>query len=115
MVANEPSGSRIVTEPPGTTASAVVASAQGGYSFHHAQNSIVWAMVVNLLIALIKLAGWFVSRSSTMLSEALHSFGDSINSFALLIGIKLGSKEPDRTHPYGYGLEASVWAITACV
>ena len=111
MASNDPSGSSSVTQP----AESLASNTPGFFPLHHAMQSIIWAILINLLIALIKMVGWYISRSPSVLSEALHSFGDLFNSCALLIGIKLGSKEPDRTHPYGYGLEASVWAITACV
>ena len=110
MASNDPPGSssQVVTE---TTLSV----GKNGYSFEHAVQSVVWAMGINFLIALMKLAAWFVSRSPSMLSEALHSLGDGINSVALFLGIQLGSREPDKTHPYGYGLEANVWALAACM
>lgn len=110
-------------EPPGSTgeigfslaaSSEGTGQANGGYTYQHATMSIVVAMGVNFTIALFKLFGWWLTRSSAMLSEALHSAGDGVNSIALLIGIRLSSRGPDRTHPFGYGLEASVWAILAC-
>lgn len=85
-----------------------------GFTYQHATTSIIVAMVVNFLIATIKLLAWGLTHSSAMLSEALHSFGDGVNSVALFIGIRLSSRSPDKTHPFGYGLEASVWAILAC-
>lgn len=76
----------------------------------------VWrALIANLGIAGIKLLCWFFSRSSAMLSEAIHSAADGFNSLCLLIGLKRGSKPADKCHPFGYGLEANFWALFACV
>lgn len=76
----------------------------------------VWrALFANLGIAGIKLICWFFSKSSAMLSEAIHSGADSFNSLCLLIGVKRGSKPADKCHPFGYGLEANVWAMFACM
>ncbi|MFA6988754.1 MAG: cation diffusion facilitator family transporter, partial [Candidatus Gastranaerophilaceae bacterium] len=76
----------------------------------------VWrALLANIGIAGIKLFCWFISRSSTMLSEAIHSGVDSFNSICLLVGLKRGSKPADKLHPYGYGLEANIWALFACI
>jgi len=76
----------------------------------------VWrALIANLGIAGIKLLCWFFSRSSAMLSEAIHSGADSFNSLCLLVGLKRGSKPADRFHPFGYGLEANIWALFACI
>lgn len=87
----------------------------GSYTYQHATESILWAMGVNLTIAILKIGGWWLSKSPSMLSEGLHTFGDTINSVALYIGVRLSNKKADPTHPFGYGLEASVWAIPACV
>ncbi|OGH96404.1 MAG: hypothetical protein A2287_04420 [Candidatus Melainabacteria bacterium RIFOXYA12_FULL_32_12] len=76
----------------------------------------VWrALIANLGIAGIKLICWFFSRSSAMLSEAIHSAADSFNSLCLLVGLKRGSRPADKFHPFGYGLEANVWALFACL
>ncbi|MDD3013110.1 MAG: cation diffusion facilitator family transporter [Candidatus Gastranaerophilales bacterium] len=76
----------------------------------------VWrALFANIGIAGIKLICWFFSRSSAMLSEAIHSGADSFNSLCLLIGLKRGSKPADKFHPFGYGLEANIWALFACI
>ncbi|MDD3419565.1 MAG: cation diffusion facilitator family transporter [Candidatus Gastranaerophilales bacterium] len=75
--------------------------------------AIIRALVANLGIAFIKLLCWFLSNSSAMLSEAIHSSLDSFNSFCLLIGIKRGSRPADSEHPFGYGLEANIWALFA--
>ena len=86
----------------------------------HSENFIsdlaVWrALFANLAIAGIKLACWYISKSSALLSEAIHSGADSFNSLCLLIGLKRGSKPADKFHPFGYGLEANIWALFACI
>ena len=76
----------------------------------------IWrALAANIGIAGIKLLCWFFSRSSAMLSEAIHSGIDSFNSICLLVGLKRGSKPADKLHPFGYGLEANIWALFACI
>lgn len=114
MASNDTSGSSSVISVPSATMAGPSSSGGNGYTYQHAAKSIWVAMVVNFVIAAIKFIAWLFTHSSAMLSEALHSLGDGINSIALLIGIQLSSRPPDRTHPYGYGLEASVWAIPAC-
>ncbi len=84
-------------------------------SFEHAASSLWVALSVNLVIACIKFLAWTFSRSPSVLSEALHSAGDAVNSIALIVGNRLSRKPPDRTHPFGYGLEANLWTIPACV
>lgn len=74
----------------------------------------VWrALLANLGIAGIKLVCWYFSKSSAMLSEAMHSGADSFNSLCLLVGVRRGSKPADKLHHFGYGLEANIWALFA--
>ncbi len=73
------------------------------------------AFFANIGIAGIKLFCWALSGSSAMLSEAIHSASDGFNSICLMIGLKRGSKPADRLHPFGYGLEANIWALFASI
>ena len=74
----------------------------------------VWkALIANLGIAIIKGVCWYFSKSSAMLSEAIHSAADSFNSLCLLVGLKRCCKPADSQHPFGYGLEANIWALFA--
>ena len=75
--------------------------------------AIIRAFVANIGIALVKFVCFLFSRSSAMLAEAIHSGVDSFNSICLLVGIKRGSKPADSEHPFGYGLEANIWAMFA--
>jgi len=85
-------------------------------SAHIIKEKAVWrALFANLGIAFIKLICWYFSKSSAMLSEAVHSAADSFNSVCLIVGLKRGSKPADKFHPFGYGLEANIWAIFACI
>lgn len=77
--------------------------------------AVIKALIANLGIALVKLICFFFSSSSAMLAEAIHSGVDSFNSICLLIGIKRGSKPADTAHPFGYGLEANIWAMFASI
>ncbi len=77
--------------------------------------AVVRALIANVGIATVKLVCFFFSKSSAMLSEAIHSFVDSFNSICLLVGIKRGSRPADSEHPFGYGLEANIWAMFAAI
>jgi cation diffusion facilitator family transporter len=92
----------------------VFAASTTGYTYEHATQSIIWAFGVNVGIALLKFGAWLISQSPSMFSEGLHSSGDAFNSIALYVGLKQSNRPPDQTHPFGYGLEASVWAVLAC-
>jgi len=69
------------------------------------------ALAGNLAVAFIKLAAFAVTRSTAMLTEAIHSFVDTIDQVLLLIGQKRGARPPDETHPFGYGMEIYFWSF----
>ncbi len=79
------------------------------------QKAIIRAFLANIGIALVKLICFAFSKSSAMLAEAIHSGVDSFNSICLWVGVKRGSKSADSEHPFGYGLEANVWAMFASI
>jgi solute carrier family 30 (zinc transporter), member 9 len=76
---------------------------------------VLAAIVGNSLIMILKFIGSYVSGSSSMFSEAVHSVADLSNQILLLVGIKKSQKVPDKDYSYGYGQERFFWAvISAC-
>jgi cation diffusion facilitator family transporter len=69
----------------------------------------------NIAIAVAKLCGYFVSGSSAMLTEAIHSVVDSTDQVLLLIGESRARKARDGSHPLGYGLETYFWSFIVAV
>lgn len=69
----------------------------------------------NALVTVIKGFAAVVSGSSAMLSEAVHSFADTLNQLLLLIGLRRSLKIADESYEYGYGNERFFFAlISAC-
>ena len=73
------------------------------------------ALAGNLAIALAKLGGYAVSRSSAMLTEAIHSFVDSADQILLLVGEARSRTARDGSHPLGYGMETYFWSFIVAV
>ena len=64
---------------------------------------VVTAGVANPAIAVMKFVGFLLTGSPAMLSETYHSVSDTGNQVFLLIGIRYGDRQADRSHPFGYG------------
>jgi len=76
---------------------------------------VLVALGGNLAIAAIKLVAFALTRSSAMLTEAVHSGVDSLDQIFLLVGIRRAAKAADAEHPFGHGLEAYFWSFAVAL
>jgi len=77
--------------------------------------AVVFALVGNFLIAVIKFIVSVISGSSAMLAESIHSLADTTNQVFLLIGRKRSKKAADEVHSFGYGKEEYFWGFLVAV
>ncbi|WP_229076451.1 cation diffusion facilitator family transporter [Actinoplanes sp. DH11] len=77
--------------------------------------TVVLAGAANLAIAVAKVVAGVVSGSAAMLSEAAHSFADTVTEVFLFVALRRGTKAADEEHPFGYGKESWVWAFIAAL
>jgi zinc transporter 9 len=76
---------------------------------------VIFALIGNFFIAILKFIGFFISGSGALFSEAIHSLADTLNQGLLMVGLKLSTKKADEEFSYGYGQERFLWAlISAC-
>ncbi len=62
-----------------------------------------FAIGVNAALFVLKLAVGFLSGSIALIADGIHSLSDMTTDLAVLLGLRLGAKEPDQEHPYGHG------------
>ncbi|CAI3795790.1 cation diffusion facilitator family transporter [Pseudarthrobacter sp. MM222] len=77
--------------------------------------AIVAALAANLTIAVLKFVAYFLTLSSSMLAEAIHSLADSGNQILLLVGGKRATKAASPEHPFGYGRERYIYAFIVSI
>jgi cation diffusion facilitator family transporter len=89
--------------------------ADGGEDGPDSIGTVILAGAANLAIAVAKLVAGLVSGSSAMLSEAAHSFADTITEIFLYVALVRGRQPADDQHPFGHGKESFVWAFIAAL
>ena len=77
--------------------------------------AILAALAANLTIAVLKFVAYFLTFSSSMLAEAIHSLADSGNQLLLLVGGKRAQREASPEHPFGYGRERYIYAFIVSI
>ncbi len=79
------------------------------------RRTVLIALAANAVIAVAKGAGGLVTGSSAMLAETAHSIADTVDQVLLLVSLRLGEREPDEEHPFGYGKERFFWTFLVAV
>ena len=77
--------------------------------------SLQAALLVNLAIGFIKMIVGLFTQSAAMISEAIHSFADTLNQILLAFGIRRSKKYPDPEHPFGYSKVQFFWAFIVAI
>lgn len=65
----------------------------------------------NAALAVLKLLAGLFANSGAMISDAVHSVSDVFSSIIVIIGVKMSTKESDKSHPYGHERFECVAAI----
>jgi cation diffusion facilitator family transporter len=73
--------------------------------------AVYYALGANFAIAVAKYVAAFVTGSSSMLAEAVHSTADCGNQLLLMLGIKRAKRPPNLEYPLGYGKETYFWSF----
>lgn len=63
----------------------------------------ILGIVVNVLIAGVKIAAGLLASSIAIVSEGVNNAADALTSVLTMVGTRLAGRHPDAKHPFGYG------------
>ena len=73
--------------------------------------TILYALGANFAIFVSKSVAAWMTGSSAMLAEAVHSLADCGNQGLLLLGMKRAKRAPSPDYPLGFGKEIYFWSF----
>jgi cation diffusion facilitator family transporter len=73
--------------------------------------AVLFALGANFAIAVSKYFAAYVTGSSSMLAEAVHSTADCGNQLLLLLGLRRARRPPTSEYPLGFGKETYFWSF----
>lgn len=79
------------------------------------KKAILAALAANAGIATAKFVGFFITGSSSMLAEGVHSVADTSNQALLLRGQAYASRRADELHQFGYGRARYFYAFVVAL
>ena len=73
------------------------------------------SMIVNIMLALIKIVIGYIGKSGALIADGIHSFSDLMTDLFAIIGSFLSRKPADKEHPFGHGKIEYITSIVISV
>ncbi len=75
------------------------------------QRNTIVGLIASIVLAVVKLSAGLVGQSSALVADSVESLADTIGSILVWQALRVASKPPDASHPYGYGKAEAVAAL----
>jgi cation diffusion facilitator family transporter len=72
---------------------------------------LVAGVLINLVLALTKIAGGLFGHSNALIANGIESSLDVLSSAMMWGAVKYAERPPDSDHPYGHGKMESLAAV----
>ncbi|MGC8606570.1 MAG: cation diffusion facilitator family transporter [Vulcanisaeta sp.] len=69
------------------------------------------SLLASVLITAMNITAWLLTNSLAVLAEVMHTFLDILVTTITLVAVSVGSKPPDREHPFGHGKAESIGGL----
>ena len=68
-------------------------------------------LAANIALTIFKLLAGILGFSYAMIADAIHSASDCLATGAVYVGLRIGEKPPDKSHPYGHANAETIAAF----
>lgn len=90
--------------------------APGGPRTQASQRLAQLGLVINAVLAVVKLVAGLVGNAYALVADAIESGTDMIGSVVVWGGLRIASRDPDEQYPFGYGrAEALAGVVVAAL
>jgi cation diffusion facilitator family transporter len=79
------------------------------------KSAVIVGLLGNVVLFISKLIIGLVTNSIAIISDALNSLTDIINSIVLFVSVRVGSKSADKGHPFGHYRSEPLGALIVAV
>ena len=79
------------------------------------KSAVIVGLLGNIILFISKLIIGLITNSIAIISDALNSLTDIINSVVLFVSVRVGSKSPDKEHPFGHYRSEPIGALIVAV
>ncbi len=68
-------------------------------------------LVTNIALAIFKMLAGIFGFSYAMIADAIHSMSDCLATGTVYVGLRIGERPPDESHPYGHANAETIAAF----
>ena len=79
--------------------------------FFDSKTCTLVGLVTNVALAVFKLLAGIFGFSYAMIADAVHSFSDCVATATCYVGIRIGERPADESHPYGHANAETIAAF----
>lgn len=73
------------------------------YRLYHDARKAAWVgLVVNMVLAIVKLIAGLIGQSMALLADAVNSLADTVTTVVVLVAMHVARRPADEEHPYGH-------------
>lgn len=75
------------------------------------QRATALGILVSIGLALLKISTGVLGRSNALIADGIESIADAVTSIIVLLGVRVATRPPDESHPYGHARAETLSAL----